>query len=87
MAATQQTVEQHAIATRNLVASFLHDWARAHPEVMARIDAALSAGASWKIETRLSPNGLPSVAIDLVTANGTHAHLADLAFDAPAAVN
>lgn len=84
---TQHAVEQHAVAARNLVASFLHDWAQANPEVMPPIEAAISSGASWKVETRLSPAGLPQVAIALVTTDGTQMHLADLAFDAPAAMN
>ena len=63
------------------------DWSNANPAVMERVNAAIARGASWQVETRLSPAYLPSVAIALVAADGVHMHLADLAFDAPAAVN
>ena len=87
MTTTQQAVEQYALATRDLVASFLRDWSNANPAVMERVNDAIARGATWQVETRLSPAYLPSVAIALVAADGVHMHLADLAFDAPAAVN
>lgn len=83
----QRVVERHALAARDLVASFVHGWGRANPAVIERIEAAILSGASWQIETRLPPDSLPSVSIDLVTVDGARTHVADLAFDAPAAVN
>ncbi len=80
-AKTQEPIEQYALATHSLVATFLRDFGQAHPEAMQKIEAAMSVGASWKVETKLLSCGLPEVAITLVTADDTHLHLADLAFE------
>jgi hypothetical protein len=79
----QDSIARHVMTTHSLVASFLRDFAKTDPEAMQLIEAAMSAGAAWEVNTRLLPCcGLPEVSITLVTADETHLHLADLTFDA-----
>lgn len=78
-----RVIHAHLRAAKKLLAASMDQLKATDPEAYTGALAVLRAGAVARITTALSVAGLMEVDVSLVDGQGTAAHVASVAFDAP----
>ena len=76
-----KAIEQHLTATRGLIAAACEQMKAEDPEAYQGIAVASQRGASFRVTTSLSTQGLCEASVDLVAPDGEAANIARVVFD------